>query len=235
MVSAASSSMPFSKANWTKKNPACDTSSERTDLQQGNGVLAELMTLLIVLLSTLALQQSVQTVLLKRFEVVRVNSDDVDRLPVSLRPVFAGPIPDSVTPVRSLDEAARLAGFSPRLPKSATPPQLLVIDPIQAEIKIAVADLTAALGLAKVTNVAVPRAWDGITLSLQQSRGVLADYGEFFISQGPPFTLNGPAGFPLDQLFEVLFRIAGIDVAESRTLRQKFAANPASYFPIPPL
>jgi hypothetical protein len=136
-------------------------------------------------------------------------------------------------PVGSVDEATRRAGFTVRLPRSDKPPELLVIDPIQAEVKIRVADLTTALVEAKVADVTVPRAWDGITLNLQQGRGVLADYGGFFITQAPPLTVNEPAGFPLDQFFEVLFRVAGIGISEARTLRQKFAANPAAYFPIP--
>jgi hypothetical protein len=188
---------------------------------------------LFVLLSTIPLLQSAETVLLKRVEVIRVNTEDVVRLPVSLHSIFAGPIPDSATPMNNLDEAKRRAGFTPLLPVSAKPPDLMVIDPIRTEVKIRADDLTAALAQAKVANVAVPRAWDGVTINVQQSRGVLADYGGFFLAQGPPLTLNGPPGFPLDQLFEVLFRIVGINASEARTLRQKFAANPAAYFPIP--
>ncbi len=177
-------------------------------------------------------QQSQNQFPLKRFEVIRVNPADIDRLPPSLRPIFVDPVPDA-EPVDSLDEAAKRAGFGPRLPKSAAMPQLGVIDPVRQQAQINVGDLTAALRDAKAGNVAVPPAWDGVVIGVEQMPGVLADYGKFFIAQAPPLTLNAPAGFPLDQLLETLFRVVGMNAAEARNLRQKFAANPAAFFPIP--
>jgi hypothetical protein len=47
-------------------------------------------------------------------------------------------------------------------------------------------------------------------------------------------TLSAPDGFPLDQLMEIVSRLAGVSSADARTLRQKFASGPAIYFPIPP-
>ena len=196
--------------------------------------MADLFFVFFLLLSSSTWQQPPQTVPLKRFEVIRVNPEDLERVLSPLRAIFAGPLPDDASPVANPDEAARRAGFTPRLPSSAKTPELLVIAPVHEEMRIRAADLTAALQQAKVSNVAIPPAWDGVTFELQQGRGVLADYGEFFIAQAPPLTLTAPAGFPLDQFLEVLFRAAGMTAMDARNLQQKFASSPAAFFPIPP-
>jgi hypothetical protein len=186
---------------------------------------------MFLLLLALVLQSS-QSIALKRFEVLRVNPGGMERLPASLRPIFVDPTPDA-EPVDSLEEATTRAAFTPRLPRSANKPQLGVIDPVRAQARIAVADLNAALRDAKATNVAVPQDWDGITIAIEQGRGILADYSDFLLTQAPPLTFNAPSSFPLDQLVEVLFRVVGVNAPDARTLRQKFAANPAAFFPIP--
>jgi len=87
---------------------------------------------MFVLLALLLALQSQQAVKLKRFEILRVDPAGMNRLPPSLRALFADPVPDA-EPVASLNEAAMRAGFTPRLPKSATPVQLGVTDPVHAK------------------------------------------------------------------------------------------------------
>ena len=187
---------------------------------------------MLPLLALIIALQSPQAIKLKRFEIVRVDPAGMNRLPPSLRAIFAEPVPDA-EPVASLNEAATRAGFTPRLPKSATPLQIGVTDPVHADARIEIAALNQALRDGTVTNVTVPQDWDAVTIAIEQGRGVLADYGDFLIVQGPPLTLNTPSGFPLDQFVEVLFRVVGINGPDARTLREKFAANPAVFFPIP--
>jgi len=186
---------------------------------------------MLFLLLALVLQ-SPQSIALKRVEVLRVNPGDIERVPGSLRTIFVDPVPDAEA-VDSLDEAVKRAGFTPRLPKSAKKPQFGVIDPIRGQATIGVADLADALREAKVTDVAVPQNWDRVTIAIEQGRGILADYDDFLITQGPPLTLNTPSGFPLDQFIEILARVLGMNAPAARTLRQSFAANPAAFFPIP--
>src|SRR5438034_11784897 len=93
--------------------------------------------------------------------------------------------------------------------------------------------LSQALRDGTVTNVTMPQDWEAVTIAIERGPGILADYGDFLIVQAPPLTLNTPSAFPLDQFVEVLFRVVGIDAPDARTLRQKFAANPAVLFPIP--
>jgi hypothetical protein len=187
-----------------------------------------LSALLVVSLSALQAQQAF---LLKRFEVLRVDSDEIRKVPGSVRAVFMSPVPDG-EPVKDLEEATRRAGFTPRLLKSPSVSQFVVTDPVDVTIKINASELSAALRESKVSDMAVPQQWDGAVITLHQDRGILTDYGDFLIAQAPPLTLKTPSGFSIDQFFEILFRIAGIDAAKARALRQDFAANPASFFPI---
>src|SRR5262245_49679854 len=83
-----------------------------------------------------ALLQAPQILELKRFEVIRVNPDDLRMLPGSMRSIFADPIPDG-QPVPDL-EAAKRVGFTPRLLVGQTPKRLFITDAVNNEIKIGV-------------------------------------------------------------------------------------------------
>lgn len=170
---------------------------------------------------------------LKRFEVLRIGAEEIARVPMSLRSIFADPVPDAEL-VDSLAEAAQRVGFTARLPKSDKKPRFAVITPIREELKISTTALTAALRAAKVDDVKVPESWDGVTIDLQQRSGVYIDFGGFFIAEAPPVTLTTREGFPLDQFFEVLARVLGMNASNAAAFRQRFAARPANYFPIPP-
>src|SRR2546425_1146197 len=179
--------------------------------------------MLLVLLLAFTLESSL-AIALKRFDVLRVDPAGMERLPPSLRAIFIDPVP-SAEPVDSLDEAVKRAGFDPRLPKSTNTPQFGVMDPVHAQITIGVADLNRALTDMKGADVAIPQNWDGVTIGIEQGRGILADYGDFFITQAPALTLSVPAGFPIDQFVEVLSRAVGMNAAEARTLSRLFAAE----------
>src|SRR5436190_23502349 len=99
---------------------------------------------MFLLLGLLLAVQSQQAIKLKRFEIVRVDPAGMNRLPPSLRAIFADPVPDA-EPVASLNEAATRVGFTPRLPKSATPIQLAVTDPVRADARLELEVLKQAL------------------------------------------------------------------------------------------
>ena len=181
--------------------------------------------------ANLAAQDST-TVALKRFEVLRVDAADIQRVPNDLRPIFADPVPDAEV-VNSLNDATIRAGFTARLPKSDKPPQFGVIAPVSERLKIDVAGLRAALHDANADDVVVPDSWDGVTIDIKQPSGVFADFGNFFIVQAPPVTLSVRAGFPLDQFAEVLCRLIRMPAAQAREVRQRFAATPINFFPLP--
>lgn len=162
-----------------------------------------------------------------------MNSQDIERVPMSLRAIFADPVPDAEL-VDSLAEATQRVGFTARLPKSDKKPRFAVITPMREQLKISVPALTAALREAKADDVKVPESWDGVTIDLQQRPGVYIDFGDFFIAEAPPVMLTTREGFPMDQFIEVLARVLGMNARDAAALRQRFAAGPAGYFPIPP-
>ena len=89
---------------------------------------------------------------LKRFEVIRVDANDIDRVPSSLRQIFADPVPDAEV-VGSLNDATTRVGFTAKLPKSDKTPQFGVISPTSEQLKINVGELRAALNEAKASGV----------------------------------------------------------------------------------
>jgi hypothetical protein len=188
----------------------------------------------ILAISTIGPQTTqTQVFELKRFEVIRVNPDALQRVPRSMRFIFSDPLPDGER-VNNVEEATKRAGFSPRLISGKTPARVFVTNGVNEEAKISVDELKAALRDAKVDNVTVPADWEGKVISLQQRPGILADYGDFYVAQAAPSALRVPAGFPLVQFMEVLFRLLGLNATEARTLRDQFAANAAAFMPIPP-
>jgi hypothetical protein len=176
--------------------------------------------------------QDLTTIPLKRFAVIRVNQQDINRVPNDLRQIFADPVPDAEV-VNSLNDATMRVGFTARLPKSDKTPQFGVVAPISEELQIKVAELRAALKDANASDVTVPDSWDGVTIDVTQRPGVFADFGGFFVVQAPIQTMSVRSGFPMDQFMEVLCRILGMNAAQARTIRQTFAATPMAFFPIP--
>src|SRR5215831_13530025 len=185
------------------------------------------MFLLLILLAL----QSTQTVALKRFEVVRVDRAGIESLPSSLRSIFADPSPGA-EPVASQDEATSRIGMTPRLPKSTVKPEFGIMDSLNGEATINVAELTTALEKSNGTDISIPKEWDGVVLKIQQAPGILTDYGNFLLTQAPPLTMTVPAGFPVDRFMEVILRIMGINAKDASIIREKFKANPAAFFPI---
>src|SRR5262245_8304548 len=89
---------------------------------------------------------------LRRFEVIRVNPDELRRLPPQMRVIFNDPVPDGEL-VDSIDQAAKRAGFTPRLLNGKTPQRVFVTNAINQEVRVSTAALSAALQEAKVANV----------------------------------------------------------------------------------
>jgi hypothetical protein len=162
-----------------------------------------------------------------RFDLVPLGREELDVLPVSVRGVLSTPDPPEIS-VSDFAEAVRRAGFEPRLPALPSP-KLSVVSPIRTHITIRAGELQAALKKVPVTNLVVPRAWDGITLDVNISAGIVADYGRMRLGQRLPLEFRAPDDFPVDRLLEVLFRIAGVNAASAVTLRKQFHEHPAEF------
>jgi len=176
--------------------------------------------------------QETTSIPLKRFEVIRINQADVQRVPNDIRPIFADPVPDAEV-VSSLSDATMRVGFTARLPKSDKTPQFGVVSPVGEQLKVSVSELRSALAEAKATDVTVPDAWDGVTIDLLQRSGVFADFGDFFLVQAPVLSMSVRQGFPMDQFMEVLCRVLGMNAQQARSVRQRFAVTPMAFFPVP--
>ena len=74
---------------------------------------------------------------------------------------------------------------------------------------------------------------NGVSIALHQNQGILTGLWRLLHRAGASVDDECPAGFPLDQLIEVLFRIVGMNAMDARKTRQDFAASPTAYFPIP--
>jgi len=187
--------------------------------------------ILYTILAVALLLQQPRTLELKRFEVIRVNPDDLRRLPSELRGLFSDPGLDGEL-AATIDEAAKRVGFTPRLIDGKKAERVFVTKATSEEIRIDAAGLTAALGDAKVANATVPANWDGTVIRLQQRPGIIVDYGEFYVAQAGLSTLVVPDGFPFDQFIELMARVLGMSPSDARSLRERFVANPISILPI---
>jgi hypothetical protein len=157
-----------------------------------------------------------------------------NRLPASIRGMFTNAVPPREEPVNSLSEAIERAGFTPRLPQTLpagtlTTPKYSVITETTRNVVIHTAELKTLLTQAHIDDVVVPDSWNGTVLELHHSAGIKADYGNFYVAQRLPQTIDAPPGFPVDEFVEVLFRIIGINAPDARRLREKFAMNAGDF------
>src|ERR1044071_9247039 len=122
-------------------------------------------TILQAILTIALLAQQPAVLELKRFEVIRVNPDELRRLPAEMRAIFGDPLADGQL-VDSIDEATKRAGFTPRLLEGKTVERVFVSKSVNEEVKVSAAALTTALSDAKVADVSVPSNWDGVVIRL---------------------------------------------------------------------
>jgi hypothetical protein len=166
---------------------------------------------------------------LGRVAVVAIDRSD---LPEDIAAVFAmQPQPWSQASVGSVDEAERIAGFRPLLPSPSVlngRPTLSVIGSVSLSTKtLNTAEIEQVLAAAGVTDLAVPKQWEGTTLVAHGGPVVVAEYQDFELIQAAPFRMTTAAAFEFGRFMEIAFRVFGRDAGEARTLGRRFAANPA--------
>jgi hypothetical protein len=176
-------------------------------------VVACTILLLLIPATRAAAQQFWRWLTVGRIEVVKV---DFDSLPDEAKSLVLQPIvkPGPAQAVADAAEAARRAGFTPRLPRAgvlASPPRLYVLGPMSFGTVVRAADVDLALKKAGVTDVAVPQRWDGAQLTLQAGSSVTAEWNEITLMQGAPATLSTPSGFDIGAFAIAVLRAAGID------------------------
>jgi hypothetical protein len=134
--------------------------------------------------------------------------------------------------VRDAAEAERLAGFRPALPPPGVlegAPELSVIQKVTlSTLPIRTAEIERALTAAGVSDIQVPREWEGVTLVAEGGPVVVATYDDGVeLMQSASFGLNTPPGFPFGRFMEMAFRVFGRSASEARLLGEKLAENPA--------
>lgn len=167
--------------------------------------------------------------ILGRVEVVQIDRKDLSE---EITAIFVmEPQPFEPEPVQTIAEAERIAGFRPSLPpigmlKGA--PALSVVKKVVLSTKpLKTRDIVRALAQAGASNLEVPEAWDGLTLSAEAGPVVIAAYDEIEIMQSAAFTMNTPPGFEFGRFMEMAFRVFGRRPEEAKALGARFEANPA--------
>ena len=133
--------------------------------------------------------------------------------------------------VGTLEEAARLVGFQPMLPRLdgiGAPSAVLVTRAVTLSTgKLQRAEIQSALARVGVTDLSVPVEWEGMTLSATGGPALTIEYPGFYFIQTPPLNMTAPAAFELGRFMEMAFRVFGRPASEAHALGEKFAANPA--------
>jgi hypothetical protein len=167
--------------------------------------------------------------LLGRVAVVQVESEGLSDEIAAVFIMEPGPFDQE--PVADVATAERIAGFRPALPPTGilngTPALSVVKRTVMATRPLKTGDMKSALSRAGVTDLEVPKEWEGLTLTAEAGPVVVADYDGVQIMQSAPFRVDTPAGFQFGRFMEMAFRVFGRSADESRTLGAKFEANPA--------
>jgi len=149
-------------------------------------------------------------------------------LAADLKLLDAQPLAEPGAPqvVSSVEEAARLAGFIPRLPHSGVllnSPQLSIGSPMSSRTVVSTADLERLLQQADVTDQNVPMSWNGAQIILKMGTTITAEWtdvpdewsgeiewSKLTLMEGPVPMVAAPAGFDLAAFTEANLRAAGM-------------------------
>ena len=174
-----------------------------------------------------------------RFDGLPLGREELIALPASVRGILQRPdLPE--TSVSDLSQAARYAEFKPRLPQSngqgqaLPPPKLSVVAPSRTKATLRAGELQAAVARTHDSNLVIPRAWDGLSLEVNTSAGIIADYEGFRLGQRLPLEFRVPDNFPVDQFLEVLFRIGGMKAADAAELVKRSQGRPTEFLTLAP-
>jgi hypothetical protein len=170
-----------------------------------------------------------------RIEIARV---DFDRLPREASSLWMKPLgtPGAPQAVADVDQAARLAGFAPRLPSPAVlsgSPRISVLAPIAYSTVLRTQDLQLALQNAGVSDAPVPDTWDGARIAAQVGSTVSAEWEGIALAQALPVELSVPSGFDLGAFLTDILRASGMNASSAQQFGQRLAASPALLFGIP--
>jgi hypothetical protein len=128
--------------------------------------------------------------------------------------------------VDNIDEAARLAGFVPRLPDwtlfgdQPAHVTLGVLGSYGSRITIDVAGLRDAVRKKGLRDVSIPQSWDGTAFVSEIGPTVFAFFDrQISLRQTPPTALKVPPDFPFTEWLALLDRLGEVPAAERAKIR----------------
>jgi len=174
-------------------------------------------------------QQLWDRLVLGRIAIVQVDSEGVSEDVASVFTMDSAPYEQEN--VADAAAAERIAGFRPLLPPDGILKGKAALSIVKRSVlatrPLKTADIERALARAGVTDIAVPKEWEGLTLTAEAGPVVVADYDGVQIMQSAPFQMNTPQGFQFGRFMEMAFRVFGRSADEAKVLGAKFEANPA--------
>ena len=167
--------------------------------------------------------------LLGRVAVVQIDREDLSE---AITAVFVmEPQPFEQEAVADAAAAERIAGFRPALPPEGmlkgVPALSVVKRAVLATKPLKTAEMERALASAGVSDIPVPKEWDGLTLTAEAGPVVIAAYDGVEIMQSAAFRMHTPPGFQFGRFMEMAFRVFGRSAGEAKMLGAKLEANPA--------
>ena len=167
--------------------------------------------------------------LLDRVAVIQVDDEAVPEHVTAMFIMEPGEFDQE--PAADVQEAERVAGFRPSLPPAGVlkgTPVLAIAKRVELATKpLNTRDMQRALAAAGVSDMSVPKEWDGLTLIAEAGPVVLATYDGVEIMQSAAFRMNTPPGFQFGRFMEMAFRVFGRSAEDAKTLGAKFETNPA--------
>lgn len=192
------------------------------------GATAALCVVLALPSSRAVAQRLWDQMVLGRIQVLSMDLDDAGAAASFFSPVMQQR--PELRPVESLEDASRLAGFSPRLPAAgvfAGSPSYSVADMISAKLQLRTPAIRFLIARAGGSASDVPDSWDGVVLEVVVGPLIAADYDGVLLLQSLPFRLNTPADFDLERFYRVAFRALGMSEQHARDLGADLGISPA--------
>jgi hypothetical protein len=167
-------------------------------------------------------------VVLGRIQVMLTDYEGHGAAASFLSPVMQ--IRPDAHPVPSLDDATRLAGFSPRLPRPdvfAMLPSYSVTDIASARLQLRRPAIRYLVARAGGSASEVPDSWNDVDLEVRVGPVIIADYDGILLLQSRPFELIKPADFDLELFYRLAFRALGMSESDAWALGVDLAISPA--------
>src|SRR5262249_10769227 len=96
---------------------------------------------------------------------------------------------------------------------------LKVSQPIDAKVRIHVDELTAALLHRGISDIHVPRDWEGVEMAYHLGEGVEVVFLGGSLRQALPPSIITPPGFLIVDFTEIALRAAGLSAADAHDAR----------------